>query len=546
MLFIRSSKWLLTFLVLWLIALSSIRDLSIPDEGRYGDISRWMVESGDWLIPRLNGLPFLHKPPLLHWLSSCLMELFGVHIWVLRLIPVSAAIITLFGLFWFVKKHVDEKTAQLSVLVLATSLLFYGSSQYINHDLLVACWITITILCLADFTLSNEKSSLFFGYVACGLGFLSKGLIGILIPGMVLLPWILAIGEWRKIPKLLNPLAILLLFLIVLPWPLMVEHKYSGFLHYFFIEQQFNRFSSSEFNNKQPWIFYIVCLIVSFLPWLILTKFKIFSKKSKSILGQPTFILVIWWAFSCIVFFSIPPSKLAGYILPATAPLAILIAVMVNQEILSEKSIWVQRWGAIVILVPFTVFLLIAPFTHILPKYQMEGVYNGLIFGLFLLFVVAALTLFTAKRKITALSSTLVVALSLCVTLTLSVKIFDKKNNADQMTIKSMVNSSSTLIFYNQYYYDVPFLLNTQKPIYIVGDWNNVKDDSTSMQLRDGLRFEPNKKKYLIEEDQFHSMLMSNHKLIVFADKGSLDQYLNQYSKLIHCRNFDVYIFNAI
>lgn len=63
----RSSKTLLICLSLWLLISVFIRPMSVPDEGRYGDISRWMYESGDWLIPRLNGIPFMHKPPLLHW-----------------------------------------------------------------------------------------------------------------------------------------------------------------------------------------------------------------------------------------------------------------------------------------------------------------------------------------------------------------------------------------------------------------------------------------------------------------------------------------------
>lgn len=121
---LRSSKFLLIFLPIWLFVLSWIRPLSVPDEGRYGDISRTMFESGDWLTPRINGLPFMHKPPLLHWLSSMFMELFGVHVWVLRLVPVLAATLMLIGLFLFVKKHISESVAQLTVIILATNLLF--------------------------------------------------------------------------------------------------------------------------------------------------------------------------------------------------------------------------------------------------------------------------------------------------------------------------------------------------------------------------------------------------------------------------------------
>ena len=102
---LRSSKFLLIFLPIWLFVLSWIRPLSVPDEGRYGDISRTMFESGDWLTPRIDSLPFMHKPPLLHWLSSMFMELLGVHVWVLRLVPVLAATLMLVSIFLFVKAY---------------------------------------------------------------------------------------------------------------------------------------------------------------------------------------------------------------------------------------------------------------------------------------------------------------------------------------------------------------------------------------------------------------------------------------------------------
>jgi len=222
---LRSSKFLFIFLPIWLFVLSWIRPLSVPDEGRYGDISRSMFESGDWLTPRINSLPFMHKPPLLHWLSSIFMELFGMHIWVLRLVPVLAATLMLVSLFLFVRKHISERVAQLTAIILSTNLLFFGSSEYINHDLLLASWITVSVLCFVDFTISARKSILFLGYFAGAAAFLSKGLIGVLIPGMILLPWLLYTKQWKKIPSLLNPLGILLFILLVSPWLYAVQLK---------------------------------------------------------------------------------------------------------------------------------------------------------------------------------------------------------------------------------------------------------------------------------------------------------------------------------
>ncbi|WEI00983.1 glycosyltransferase family 39 protein [Acinetobacter soli] len=125
---LRTSSIKLGLVSVWLFVCATVRFLSIPDEGRYADISRHMFESGDWLVPRLDGLPFIHKPPMLHWLSSIAMHIFGVHVWVVRLVPVLAASLLLIGTYLFVRKYLSQKIAELSILMMATNLLFWEQS----------------------------------------------------------------------------------------------------------------------------------------------------------------------------------------------------------------------------------------------------------------------------------------------------------------------------------------------------------------------------------------------------------------------------------
>ena len=84
----RQKSWL-TLLGLWLalLLLAALRPLAVPDEGRYGEVGRWMLQSGDWLTPRLNGIPFFHKPPYLYWLEAMSLATFGVNELALRLVP---------------------------------------------------------------------------------------------------------------------------------------------------------------------------------------------------------------------------------------------------------------------------------------------------------------------------------------------------------------------------------------------------------------------------------------------------------------------------
>ena len=541
----RSSKLMLWCISVWLIACAGIRYFSLPDEGRYGDISRAMLQSGDWLVPRLNGLPFMHKPPLLHWISSVLMEIFGVHVWVLRLVPTLAGIMMLVGLFWFLKKHCNERIAQLSVVILATSLLFFGSSQYVNHDLLLACWISITILCFADFTLSGEKSVLWMGYVACALGFLTKGLIGILIPGMVILLWVLASKQWKKIPSLLNPIGLIIFCVIALPWVYLMHLKYPAFLQYFFIDQQFSRFSSDQFNNKLPWPFYLLCLLISFLPWFFVSQFKVSKQDFSQSLGPSILTLMLIWFVSVTTFFSIPPSKLAGYILPATPPLAVFIAIMVDRVLTSNKINRFQTWATPVLVLVVGVVFISLPFTakpknllyvNITALYSLGA--GILIFSILLIF-------YYLKQRISYFTLMFSMAIMLCMSVSLGVRILDVQNNANQVSFQKNITANMPIVFYHNYFYDVPFLLNLQKPVYLVDDWENASQDSSSEQLKDGLIFEPERRQYLWSDSILDQKIKSGEALVVLARSNSFNpHYANV--QVLHYRNYDVYFFNNI
>lgn len=542
---LRSSKFLLIFLPIWLFVLSWIRPLSVPDEGRYGDISRSMFESGDWLIPRINSLPFMHKPPLLHWLSSIFMELFGMHIWVLRLVPVLAATLMLVSLFLFVRKHISERVAQLTAIILGTNLLFFGSSEYINHDLLLASWITVSVLCFVDFTISTRKSILFLGYFAVAAAFLSKGLIGVLIPGMILLPWLLYTKQWKKILSLLNPFAILLFILLVSPWLYAVQLKYPQFLHYFFIDQQFSRFSSKEFNNKQPWYFYLLILFVSFLPWIFASRFESIKAVFQNYKQSTLLALLIWWFISVTVFFSIPPSKLAGYILPAVHPLAVFLALVINQVIESDYKTKLQVWG-----LPIFIMLVgigIAATPHFIrahqPFFQNQALFIYTI-GALLIVLPLALVWLYKNQKLNYLNYIFISLIVLCSSVPFAVRILDTKNNVGQTSFAEYMTPSTKIVFYNYYFYDVPFLLQLKQPAYIVNQWDAVHSDSASLEIKDGLLFEPQRKKYLWSEQQLQDALTQKQDLIVVSQPNNFANK-DPSVKTLHYRNYDVFIFHS-
>lgn len=542
---LRTSPIKLGLISVWLFVCATVRFLSIPDEGRYADISRHMFESGDWLVPRLDGLPFIHKPPMLHWLSSIAMHIFGVHVWVVRLVPVLAASLLLIGTYLFVRKYLSQKIAELSILMMATNLLFFGSSQYVNHDLLLATGITLSVFCLVDFSLCNRKAMLFLGYFFAASAFLTKGLIGILIPGMILLPWLLYTRQYKRIPAFFNPFALLFLAALTLPWLYQMQQIYPDFLHYFFIDQQFNRFHSNQFNNKQSWFFYLVILLVSLLPWLLTLRWTGLRTMLHQQRLNPVGQLLIWWLVSVVIFFSIPPSKLAGYILPALTPLIILCAVAFEKSTLNTQQLTRMQKYAPAAFVCLLGFVLAATLYFIPLDFNLSSVQKWQITLMAALLVYSPLLFLQLlhRHKLEYAHYVAACLIVLCSVVPFATRIFDIKNNHDQINFTAYIHPNTKVVFYDRYYYDLPFLLDLKQPVYVVTDWQSNVSDNYAQELSDGLQFEPERRAYLLTRAQLNGAIDRKAPMIVIS--SSHDNSLEQQAKqVIHNRNFDVLIFN--
>jgi 4-amino-4-deoxy-L-arabinose transferase-like glycosyltransferase len=249
-----------------LLVLAALRPLALPDEGRYGEVGRWMAVSGDWLVPRLNGLPFFHKPPLLYWLEAASVTLLGATPWALRLVPALHAGLMLVGLFLAARargRHIGnaaggERLARRAALMFGTSPAFLLGGQYINHDMMVAAWISVAIGCFAAAFLRGGKPHTGWalaGFAACALGVLSKGLIGVVLPGLVLFIWLLWTRQFGKVWRLPWLRGLLLFAVIAVPWFVLVERRVPGVFAYLFGVQQFTRYVGHSFNNAWPWWF---------------------------------------------------------------------------------------------------------------------------------------------------------------------------------------------------------------------------------------------------------------------------------------------------
>ncbi|MEP6791457.1 MAG: glycosyltransferase family 39 protein [Ramlibacter sp.] len=332
---------LLACVLLWLGCTGWLRPLTLPDEGRYASVAWAMLSSGDWLTPALNGLPFFHKPPLFYWITAASLGLFGMNEWAARLASLLGAVAACASIWLLVRRWATPAAARWTVLALVAQPLFFMGAQFANLDMLLAGCVTATICLLAHVALTlregrSARGALALAWGFAALGVLAKGLIGFVLPTLVVGIWLLAGGQWRIVFRLLSVSGVVLFAALTVPWFTAMQLRFPDFLHYFIVVQHFQRFAQTGFNNVQPFWFFPAALGLLALPWSVwpvarardswLMRSWWLAPGPRGALRQ----LAVAWLLAIVVFFSLPQSKLVGYVLPAAPPLAFLVADMIE------------------------------------------------------------------------------------------------------------------------------------------------------------------------------------------------------------------------
>ena len=325
---ITSPAPLLALLAVWLLATMAWRPLLLPDEGRYAEVARAMLHDG-LLVPMLDGLPFFHKPPLFYWIDIAAMHVLGENVFAARFGSFVGAWVMGAALLLALRRWHGPRVAAIALGMLATMPFFFIGAQYANHDMLVGGLITAAVLAIAravDAPPRVDLRWLVAGWVLCALAMLAKGLIGFVLPGLVIVPWLLAQRRWRQVIGLFHPLGVLAFIVVAAPWFVAMQLRFADFFDYFFIEQHFRRFAQTGFNNAHGAWFFLVVLPLATLPWSAWLPAAV-----RRVVGShgATVGLYAWWLIAVIGFFSIPASKLVGYALPALAPWCALLAIAV-------------------------------------------------------------------------------------------------------------------------------------------------------------------------------------------------------------------------
>lgn len=331
------------FAVLWFANLQ-YRDLFQTDEGRYAEIPREMVATGDWVTPRLDGLLYFEKPVLQYWTTAVAYELFGQSNWTSRLWTALTGFLGVLMTVWAGWRLFDRRTAWCAALLLASSMYYVIMGHFNTLDMGVSFFMCLSVFAFlfamraADRNeIAARRGWMYLAWIAAALGMLSKGLEAVVFPGATFIIYTLIARDWKRWKQLHVYGGIALFIVIAAPWYVLVSLRNPGFAFHFFIFEHFYRFFTPEAHRPGAWWYFIPVLLFGLLPWWPQFVRAIVGLSRRTVMqtqpGQFNYRLFLWtWCVLVFLLFSFSSSKLASYILPIFPALALLVGYELAQR----------------------------------------------------------------------------------------------------------------------------------------------------------------------------------------------------------------------
>lgn len=329
-----------TRVLLWILALAAIisgidnfgRPLANPDEGRYSEISREMVASGDWVTPRLNGLKYFEKPPLQYWASAVAFSIFPQNEYSARLYIGLCCLGALLLVTYTARRLGTGDFALATMIALISSPYFMALGSIVTLDTGLTAWTTLTF-CAYLLSEHEEAGSpwrrrwMLLAWAGIALAVLSKGLIGIVFPAAALGAICLVERDFRRLARMQWIRGIVIVLVIAAPWFVAVSLANPEFPEFFFIHEHFQRFLTSAHRRTEPWWYFVPIVFAGFLPWMFALPSALAHGWRLGGDARMTAAMrfAILWGLFVVAFFSASGSKLPAYILPAFPALGLVL-----------------------------------------------------------------------------------------------------------------------------------------------------------------------------------------------------------------------------
>jgi len=334
--------------IIWFTQLG-YRDLIEPDEGRYAEIPREMVATGDWVTPRLNGFKYFEKPALQYWATATAYTLFGDNTTTARLWP---ALTGFLGALWagFLGLRLYNRSAGFyAFLITLSGLLYFVDGHYLVLDMSLSVFLFAGVGCLVLAQRSRDDAAnlrnwMLAGWTALALATLSKGLIGVVLPAATVVVYSLWARDWALWRQLHLVKGLAVFLLVTAPWFIAVSLANPEFPQFFFIHEHLQRYTSTVHEREGAYWYFLPVFLLGIFPWVAVALKSLlrpeFSSRSRGMAGFDAERFL--WTFALVVFmfFSAGQSKLPSYILPMMP----VVAILAGRKLATEGYHRVDAW----------------------------------------------------------------------------------------------------------------------------------------------------------------------------------------------------------
>ncbi|WP_084656242.1 glycosyltransferase family 39 protein [Pandoraea norimbergensis] len=328
---------LIGFALVW-FGMLDYRHLIASDEGRYAEMAREMWTTGDWITPRYNGYKYFEKPPLQTWMNALTFAAFGLGEWQARLWTALTGFAGVLMVGYTGRRVFNARVGLFAAAALASAPLWalLGHFNVLDMGLSFFMGLSLCALLLAQrpgLPRPSVRGWMWLCWAAMALAVLSKGLVGIVLPGAVLVLYTLVARDWALWKRLYLGSGLIVFFLIAAPWFVLVQMRNPEFFDFFFINEHFRRFAEEGHNRDGALWYFVPVFLVGFLPWLSILPGTVRAtwRMPRQPNGFAPAVLMWTWSIFIFVFFSVSHSKLISYLLPIAPAMALLFGLYLAQ-----------------------------------------------------------------------------------------------------------------------------------------------------------------------------------------------------------------------
>jgi len=494
------------------------RPYSTPSESRYIEIGREMAESGDFVTPRLDYVKYFEKPPLFYWIQAEMTKHFELDAFAVR-VPTALFAIAFCLLTYALGELLYGRLAGwLGALTLATSLYMFALSRVVLVDVPVSVFLVATLYFFLYAVRAPDGRcrtvALYAMYVAAACAVLTKGLIGAVLPGIIVFIWLALTRNWKILSTFRLPGGLALFLLIAVPWHILVSLRNPEFPHFYFIHEHLERYLTKAHGRYQPDWFFLVVFAAGLFPWTMFTPQALHSGlrgfwNARFRDGSQLFLLI--WGVFILFFFSLSDSKLIPYILPIFPPVGVFMG-RYFADAWQEKPVEYFRTGLVfmvLLLLAMTVAPTVMPRIFDQDSKVMEAVTQAKddIDNLSILSIIAAGALLITciqGQKRHLIVCLIVVAATIMQAGDRVAQHYNKDSMADIVgAIKFLGKPGDEVVAYDEYYQDLPVYLG--RKVTVVG-WGKT-------ELNFGASHE-NTSAWMIDNDEFWRRWLKNDHLM--------------------------------